>query len=334
MRLPAITYIKPENLQKALSALAHEGEKSSVMGGGTSLVVSLRHRLLDANRIVDISQLEELRFVEERNGYLEIGSATTLETVRNSEILRAKAPILVQAASRVASMQVRNVATVGGNICLDAKCCYYNRSEDWRSGLEACFKLDGYTCNAARGAKTCQAIFSSDLAPALIALDAEATVEREGAKRSAPLLDLYSGKGESPLALIPGEILTSVRVPLANGRSYSSYMKLANREAVDFPLLSVAAVLKFAGDAKELADIRIVLSAISSAPRRIARAEHLLLEKGLSLGRIEEAAEIAYKEARPIDNAAAASAAYRKKMVRVYVARAIAEACREAGVTL
>jgi len=333
MRLPATDYFQPKSLQEALVVLAQDGERAVLMGGGTALVVSLKQRLLRKDLIVDIGQLKELCFIDENDGYLELGSATTLVMLLNSKILHQKAPLLAVAASRVASAQVRNAATIGGNLCLDTRCCYYNRSEEWRAHLKPCFKLRGRVCNAAKGAKACQAIFSSDLAPSLIALDAEVTIARKDKEKTIPLLDFYSGKGDSPLVLKTAEIVSQIRVPVTDGLSSSAYLKLSNRKAVDFPSLSVATVLKFHEKTNVLADVRIVLGAISSTLKRITKAERLLVDEGLSYKTVKKAADVAYEQARPIGNAVM-PAAYRRRMVRVYVAKAIFEACHEAGVRL
>jgi 4-hydroxybenzoyl-CoA reductase beta subunit len=332
MRLPAIDYFRPKSLQEALAVLAQD-ERAILIGGGTALIVSLKQRLLRKDIIVDIGQLEELCFIDENDGYLDVGSATTLQMLHQSEILRQKAPLLINTASKVASAQVRNTATIGGNLCQDTRCCFYNRSEGWRAHLRSCFKLQGEVCNAAKGAKKCQAIFSSDLAPSLVALDAEVTIANNESQRTIPLEDLYSGNGESPLTLNPGDIVSRIRVPLMDGLTSSSYFKLTNLEAVGFSSLSVATWLKFHQDTESLAEVRIVLGAISSAPKRILEAERFLVEEGLSQKTLKIAADMAHEEARPIGNAVML-AAYRRKMVRVFLTRAILKACDEAGVKI
>ncbi len=333
MRLPPIDYFRPKSLQEALAVVAQDEERVVLMGGGTASIVSLKQRLLRRDIIVDIGQLEELCFIEENDGYLKVGSATTLQMLLQSEILRQKAPLLINAASRVASAQVRNVATIGGNLCLDTRCCFYNRSEGWRAHLRSCFKLQGEVCNAAKGAKKCQAIFSSDLPPSLVALGAEVVIASNGNKRTIPLQDLYSGKGESPLVLNPKDIVSQIRVPLMDARTCSSYLKLANLKAIEFPSMSVATFLRFRQNTELLADVRIVLGAISSAPKRITKAERLLADEGLSHKTLREAADIAHEETKPIGNTVM-PAAYRRRMVRVFVTRAILEACDEAGVKI
>ena len=333
MRLPPIIYHKPSSLSEALDFLARQGQAATVMGGGTALINSLRHRLVEPEYVIALDHLPELCSTQEFADHMEIGSATTLRTILASDILRQKAPLLLQAAAEVASAQVRNAATLGGNICLDTRCVYYNRSAEWRTVLKSCFKLGGEICHAVKRAKGCQAVFSSDLAPALLALDATLLLETKEQKRTIPLADFYSGKGENPLALNAGEILTRIRIPLPGGRSSSSYVKLANRQAVDFPMLSVAVHVRWADGGAGVEDIRIVLGAISSLPLRMREAENLLKKEGLSAAPIERAAALAYQEAKPVPNTVL-SAAYRKKMVRAYTQRAILEACRRGGIRL
>jgi 4-hydroxybenzoyl-CoA reductase beta subunit len=333
MRLPAIDYFRPKSLQEALTVLERDEESAILIGGGTALIVSLKQRLLKKDIVVDIGHLEELCFIDENDGYLEVGSATTLQMLHQSEVLHQKLPLLINAALKVASGQVRNVATIGGNLCQDTRCCFYNRSQSWRAHLRSCFKLQGEVCNAVKGAKECQAIFSSDLAPSLIALDAQVTITSKGNKRIIPLLDLYSGKGENPLVLKGNEIVSKIRVPSMDGRISSAYLKLSNLKAVEFPSLSVAVLLKFQENTESLADARIVLGAISSAPKRIRDAEHVLVEKGLSRETLREAAELAHEEAKPVGNAVLPTA-YRRRMVKVFVTRAILESCEKAGVKI
>jgi 4-hydroxybenzoyl-CoA reductase subunit beta len=214
------------------------------------------------------------------------------------------------------------MGTIGGNLCLNTRCCFLDRSSDWRAAAGYCLKADGNVCRVAPGRDRCWAAMTSDLAPVLIALDAQARLVSARGERLVPVEDLYRDDGISHLAIDPAEILADVRLRGGPGPS-AAYLKLRLRGAVDFPALGVAVALQLERGRCEQA--RIVLGAIASRPFRVAEAEQALVGRAPTAAVIEAAAEAAYREAHPVENLDL-PLAYRRRMVRVLTGRAIRQA--------
>ncbi|HEX7592921.1 MAG TPA: FAD binding domain-containing protein, partial [Anaerolineae bacterium] len=245
-------------------------------------------------------------------------------------------PALSTAASLVSSPQLRNAGTIGGNLCLDTRCNYYDQTYFWRRAIGFCMKKPGdpspfgsaqggsgqAICLVAPGGSRCWAISSTDCAPVVVALDARVRLVGPNGAREIPASALYRDDGMEYLTKAPNEILTEIVLPPANGLR-STYLKLRRRGSIDFPLLGVAAALRVAPSGI-VEHARIVLGAIASQPVEATDAEKILIGQKLTPDVIDAAAEAAYKPAKPMDNADG-SYAWRKKMVRVYVARALSE---------
>jgi 4-hydroxybenzoyl-CoA reductase subunit beta len=229
---------------------------------------------------------------------------------------------LARAAGLVSSPPLRNVGTVGGNLCIDTRCNYYNQSYEWREAIHFCMKKDGDTCWVAPGSKRCWAISSSDTAPVFIAYGAEVSLTGPDGDRRLPVRELYRHDGIDFVTKRPEEILTKIHLPPLNSVR-ATYHKLRRRGSIDFPILGVAAAIKRAPDGTiEQADI--VLTAVESAPVEAKEAATLLLGHRLTPELIEKVAAKAYRPAKPLDNTDLTHA-YRKKMARVYVVRALEE---------
>jgi 4-hydroxybenzoyl-CoA reductase subunit beta len=222
------------------------------------------------------------------------GSSLTLNQVVENPATPAA---LRQAAAQVATPQIRNMGTLGGNLCLDTRCTYYNQTYEWRKAIDFCLKKDGETCWVATASKRCVAVSSTDTAPALIALDASVTLASCGGERSVRVEDLYRNDGIDYLARRPDEILTQVQVP---GGWKSTYWKLRRRGSFDFPILGVAAAVKLEGDV--VVDARIALGAVASRPFLVEKAGAFLKGKPLSDEVIEQAASLVANRAKPMDN--------------------------------
>jgi 4-hydroxybenzoyl-CoA reductase subunit beta len=214
------------------------------------------------------------------------------------------------------------MGTIGGNLCIDTRCNYYNQNLEWREAIHFCMKKDGEICWVAPCSKRCWAISSSDTAPVFMVLEAEVTLVGPEGERRIPVGNLYKHDGIEFTTKRSDEILTKIHVPPADGVR-ATYLKLRRRGSIDFPILGVAAAVKTAADGK-VEKAHIVLTAVESAPVEAEKAEQMLVGQRLTPELIQEAAAVAYRPARPLDNTDLTHA-YRKKMARVYVARALEE---------
>jgi 4-hydroxybenzoyl-CoA reductase subunit beta len=232
---------------------------------------------------------------------LAVGAGVTLTDLAGDPRVKSRYPGLYQAASQVATPHIQNMATLGGNLCLDTRCNYYDQNHEWRQAIGFCMKKEGETCWVAPGSDRCLAVSSTDTAPMLIALGARVTlVSKKDGERTLPLADLYRNDGIHYLTRRPDEILTAVHLDDAAGWK-SVYWKLRRRGSFDFPVLSVAAAVKTAKDGA-VEDARIVLGAAASRPVPAERAAKALLGQPLTDAAIAKAAGLAYADAKPMDN--------------------------------
>jgi 4-hydroxybenzoyl-CoA reductase subunit beta len=323
MRLPKFEHLQPESLEEALDLLSEHGEEAKVIAGGTDLLVSMKQRLLTPRYLLNFKELAELDFIEEDKRGVRIGALTRLTTIIKSPLVREKLPVLAQAASYVSAPPLQNMGTLGGNLCLNTRCFFYNQSQFWRQARPLCFKAGGKMCHVVKGGDHCYSVYQGDLASVLIALEARVKVAKKGSAWVIPLLDLYTSKGEEPIALEAEEILTEVEIPAPAASWGGDYQKLRYRGAMDFPLAGVAAVLNWNGES--CARAKVVLTAVASAPVVVEEASKLLEGQKPDEEAIVKAAEAAYEVAHPVANVGSAPL-YRRKMVRVMTKRAIANA--------
>jgi len=289
LRLPWFDYRAPRSVVEAAKILAGEGPAAMLVAGGTDLLPNMKRRHQTPKVLVSLKGIESLR---KANGTL--GAGLTLSEILNIERIPTA---LRQAAAQVATPHLRNMGTLGGNLCLDTRCTYYNQNYEWRQAIDFCLKKDGDTCWVATASKRCVAVSSTDTAPALIALNAEARLESANGERWIPVASLYQNDGIDYLSRKPDEILTSVRIP--DGWK-SAYWKLRRRGSFDFPLLGVAVALKFAGDVVE--EARVALGAAASRPFLVEKASEFLKGKKLTDEVIAEASTLVANRAKPMDN--------------------------------
>ena len=325
MRLPKFEHLQPESLEEALDLLSEHGEEAKVIAGGTDLLVSMKQRLLTPRYLLNLKELAELDFIEDDQEGLRIGALTRLTTLIKSPLVQEKFPVLAQAASYVSAPPLQNMGTLGGNLCLNTRCFFYNQSQFWRQARPLCFKTGGEMCHVVKGGDHCYSVYQGDLAPVLIALEARVKLAKKGGEWVISLLDLYTGKGEKPIALEAGETLTEVEIPAPADSWGGDYQKLRYRGAMDFPLVGVAAVLTWNGETCTRS--KVVLTAVASAPVVVEEAGKLLEEQKPDEEAIARAAEAAYEVAHPVANIGS-TPLYRRKMVRVMTKRAIANAVR------
>jgi 4-hydroxybenzoyl-CoA reductase subunit beta len=233
-------------------------------------------------------------------------------------------PPLAQAARLAAIPSVRHGGTIGGNLCLDTRCIYYNQSEFWRSGLKACFKLGGDICNAVEKGRHCQAVYQGDLGPVLIALGAEVKIASAKGERIISLGEFFTGRGEKPTVLGPDEILVEVRIPPSGQGATGAYEKLRVREGMDFPMAGVAVMVKINRDGI-IEQAKMVLGAVGSSPAEVPKAAGLLVGNKPADDLLQSVSREVVDRAQPVANLAMV-AGYRKKMVGVLARRALRRA--------
>ena len=334
LTLPRFAFLRPSSLEEALDHLGEHAAESLVVAGGTDAVPNLKHRLHEPRYVIHIGGLRELHHVRHEADGLHLGALVTLsELAAETRILR-EFPSLAKAAGLVAGPQLRNMGTLGGNLCLDTRCTYYNQTFFWRQSLGFCLKKDGTVCHVVPSGRRCVAAHSSDVAPVLISLAAEveiATPPRPGrgpgGRRRIAVDEFFVPDGVHNNVLEPGDLVTGVFVPAGSRGLACGYQKLRPRAAIDFPMLSVAFAARRTGVVCE--DACLVVSAIAARPRVVAGVAELARGRALDDEVAEAIAQAAWKQCHPLISVAY-DADYRREMVPVYVRRAIREARGEA----
>lgn len=346
LRLPRFQYIGARSLDEAVDVLHDEGPRAMPVAGGTDLYPNMKRRQFTPEVLVGLRHIPELHGISPRTptlsprggeGETRIGACVTLTEVAASPAVRERFPALATAASLVSTPQLRSMGTIGGNICLDTRCNWYNQSAFWRKAIGYCMKLpsplptppggrgegeEGDVCRVALSSPRCLATFSADTVPALIGYDASVRLLGPEGQRTVGLDDLYQMDGMAWLRIQPGEIVVEVLVPDPEGLR-ATYSKLRDRGSFDFPLAGV-----FVGVRTDSAGIvdraRIVLTGVYSMPVELTEAQDLLLGNKLEPDVIEAAAEAAYARSRPVDNTGG-TIIQRRRTIRVFVRRALHE---------
>lgn len=321
MRLPLFAYRAPRSLGEAAQVLAGEGPAAMLLAGGTDVLPNLKRRQQTPRSLVALRQVAELRVQRSSDAGLELGAGLTLSTLVRDAQLRhePRYAALWQAVSQVATPHIQNMGTLGGNLCLDTRCTYYNQTQEWRQAIDFCMKRDGKLCWVATSSPKCLAISSSDSAPALLALGARVRLVSTRGEREVPLSALYQNDGIEYLTRRPDEILASVHVDALPGWR-STYLKLRRRGSIDFPVLGVAVAVRMEGPL--VAEARIALGAVASAPLLATEAALSLVGQPFDGERMEEAARLAARLAHPVDNTDLGGV-FRKRVAREFILRAL-----------
>jgi 4-hydroxybenzoyl-CoA reductase subunit beta len=324
MTLPQFKLLRPRTLAEAVSLLArHAGggaRATRVVAGGTDLIPSMQQKLFEPEYVLDVRQLAELKGIRETAEGVEIGALTTLTSIEQSPLLCRRYSVLTEAAATVASPLLRNMGTIGGNICLDTRCLWYNQSLTWRKGCGFCIKKDGDLCHVAPGGTKCWATFSGDTPPALLCLNAEVEIVSGSGTKRMPLRDFYTGEGDAYRKLQPDELLTRVFLPESSADYRGVYRKLRVRGSIDYPLAGVAVVMKRSNG--HIGDARLAITAVNPAPLLVEGASELLAGKTLDESLAEAVGDLAAKSARPLTTSAL-TPEYRREMIRVFAKRAV-----------
>ena len=324
LRLPAYEYHVPRTLPEALALLsAHAGDVMPI-AGGTDVVPNMKQGLFQPGHLVALSRVPELRGVELTEEGLRIGATMTLAEVGAHPLVRRHAPSFADAAARVAGPQLRNAGTIGGNLCLDTRCTYYNQTYFWRSALGFCLKKDGSVCHVTKVGKKCVAAHSADTPPVLMTLGATMTLTGPQGTRTQKVGDFYIADGIRNNVRQPDEIVTHVTIPVAPPGRFAAFEKLRQRGAIDFPLLNVAVAGELEPDGT-IADLRVVVSALGSRPRIVSGLEKMAPGQRPTPDLIDAIAERAHAQCHPLDNIIV-DPEWRRAMVPVYVKKALARA--------
>ena len=321
--MPAFELFQPASIEDALALLDRYGAEAWVMAGGLDSFDWLKDRIRRPSVVVDLSQVQQLRGIKEVNGGLEIGACTTLTEIVRHPVVRNSFGLLMQAAELVASPQIRNQGTLGGNVSQDTRCWYY------RSGW-SCYRAGGNICyadtptainreHAIFGADRCVAVNPSDTAPALIALDAQMVIRGSGGERVVEAEDYFVGPGVDITrmnALAPGELLTTIRIPSTWAGTQFYFEKVRDRNVWDFPLLNVAAATIYTG--QTIKNIRLVVNAAAARPLRLRDVEAAVVGRPRNEQTAELAGQIAIQGAQPLQHNG-----YKVPLMRNLVKRAI-----------
>ncbi len=324
MHLPEHEFLKPATLTEALAALGQAGERAKLIAGGTDVVYNMRGRLFAPEVLISVRRLPDLQQVELRpDGTLVLGAGCRLTDLERHAATQ-RYPALVRALRSVASRHVRNMATLGGNLCLETRCWYTNQTAEWRQAKGPCLKTGVDDCHALRGAMTCVALNASDVAPMLIAMDAVAVLRSATGEREVPLRAFYRDDGIRHTVRRPDELLTAVHVPATDDRLV--YIKETARKGNDFAYGSIAGRATGAGERP--AQVTLVLGSLTTMPRVLREPAELAVRAGLGRRGIEEAVAATRSALGPLTNLYT-PAAYKATLARTLVREALL-ALREA----
>jgi len=318
MRLASFEHLEPSTTAEVCTLLADHGKTSAVMAGGTDLVVRMKHGVTTPERLINIKRVEGLGEIRRADAGLSIGATVTLTEVRKSSIVREEYPILAEAALGVGAAQLQNMGTLGGNLCLEPRCWYYQQTPSWRAARPPCFKNGGAVCYMAKGAKRCYALYCGDTAAALLALGASVRLVSAQGERTVALEEFFVDDGRNHTVRRRDELLSEVTLPLPAAGQKGTYLKYRKRGTVDFPIVGVGAVLRPGSE------VRVAVTGAGSAPFLVSGLEEITGGGELTPARIDEIAMAAGKQAKPVSHMEV-STPYRKQLVRALTEDALVQ---------
>lgn len=321
LRLPPYRYHRPATVQEGVALLGEHGPDAMLVAGGTDLIPNMKHRLFTPGHLVALKGMAELKGIREEDGALRIGAAESLTAVASHSRVRERFPALAAAAGHVAGPQLRNMGTLGGNVCLDTRCTYYNQTAFWRQALGYCLKKDGTVCHVTKVGRKCVAAHSADTPPVLMVLDATLTLEGPEGRREVPVRDFFVADGIANTRRAPDEILTEIRIPLASATRRAGYAKLRQRKSIDFPLLTVAVAADMEDDGT-VRSLEGVVTGLGSRPRELSGWGEVAAGRRLGAALMDELAARAHQQCHPLENMIL-DPDWRRAMVPVYVRRAL-----------
>ncbi len=320
LRLPPFSYKAPTDVSEAARILAGEGPAGMLVAGGTDVYPKMKRRQFTPKTLIALSGIAAINNVtgDPASGMV-LGGGVTLTQITRNETLRAAYPAIVEAAEVISTPQLRNMGTIGGNLCVDTRCTYYDQTYHWRKSISFCMKKEGEICWVAPGSPRCWAVTSSDLAPVMLALGAKLKLVGPDGERLIDAVHLWQDDGISFLTKRPDELLTEIHLPPASNWQ-STYIKLRRRGAFDFPVLGTAVAIR--RDNGTIAEAKIAISGVGSQPVELVAAGELLAGKAPEASVFEQVAQMALKKAKALDNTDLVPL-YRKRMVPVFVKRAL-----------
>lgn len=324
MLLPDHQYLTVDSLSDCLKALRENGERAQVVAGGTDVIFNMRLKLFEPEVALSIRRVAELQQVEELpDGGLRIGAGCRLVDLAEHPGVNERYPAFADAVRAVASAHIRNIATLGGNICLKTRCWYTNNSEQWRQGVKKCFKTDGELCHVIKSSSLCHAINNADTPLPLITLGAVLTLQNADQRREVPIAEFYRKDGMDHTVLAPDELVTHVTLPPVADRTV--FLKIAARQGMDFSQAAIAA--RAAGTGADAPQVSLVLGSISMAPIQLDQPARTVEAQGLTDEAIEQAVAQVRAELGELTSLYA-RASYKSHLAKVLVRRAL-KALRE-----
>ncbi|MGQ0562970.1 MAG: FAD binding domain-containing protein [Gemmatimonadota bacterium] len=320
LRLHSYQFHRPRSLAEAVELIARHPDDGMLIAGGTDVMPNMKHRLFTPSHLIGLKPIAELRGIRVDNNELVIGAGESLTAISRNPLVQRHAPSLAQAAGSVAGPQLRNMGTIGGNLCLDTRCTYYNQTHFWRDALGYCLKKDGDVCHVTKVGKKCVAAHAADTPPVLMTLDAAIDVVSAAGTRTIGVRDFFVADGIWNTVRRRDEIVARVRVPLPAASARASFTKVRQRQSIDFPLLNIAIAADLDGDT--IRSIRMVVSALGSRPRDVVGLDKIAAGKPLDADTIEAIADRAYQQCHPLENIIV-DPDWRRAMVPVYVKRAL-----------
>ena len=318
--LPEFEVYIPESIKKALAFLAENKDHAKIVAGGTDLLPSLKQRLFEPQYLIDIKALTELQGIRTlANGDISIGALTTITEIATDPLMTAELPVLQQAAATVAGPSLRNVGTIGGNVCLDTRCYWYNQSYFWRASCGFCIKKDGSVCHVAPGSKKCWAVYSADTPAALLTLDAKLRISSASGDRLLSSAEFFLNDGQLRNVMHPEELLTEILIPAASRGYAGRYEKFRLRGSVDYPLAGVAISAKKSNGSVQ--DLRVALTAVNPRPVMLSDLFNETVNlTGSDL--VDAIRKLAMKTAKPLKTSAS-TMEYRRHMLGVMIKRSL-----------
>ena len=323
LRLHSYEYHRPVRLDEALDLLDEHGDDAMAIAGGTDLVPNMKHGLFTPGHLISLGRVRELRGIDRADdGSIRIGAAESLDSICRDARILEDWPMLADACSKISGPQLRRAGTIGGNVCLDTRCTYYNQTRFWRESLGFCLKKDGDVCHVVPGGTRCVAAHSADGATALCAIGAQLEIAGPGGeRRTVPIDSFFTSDGVWNRRMKKTELLVAVRLPAVSPGARAAFRKLRIRDAIDFPLANVASVAQFdrAGCVESL---RLYVSGMGSYPRKVGKVGDIVAGRPLDAERIEAVAEQAFRQCHPLSNITM-DAEWRRAMVPVMVSRVL-----------
>jgi 4-hydroxybenzoyl-CoA reductase subunit beta len=325
LRLPDFSYRRPKDAREAAAILAGEGPRAMLVAGGTDLWPKMKRRQMEPRVVIGLRHLSELHDVTgSPDTGVSIGANMTLRELERHPMLLEKYPAVAAAAHSISSPPLKTMGTIGGNLCVDTRCFYYDQTYEWRQAIHFCLKKDGDTCWVAPGSRRCWAVSSTDLAPVMLAVNARIQLLSKKGERTIQAEQMYEHDGINYLKKRPDEIVTRVDLPAING-DITAFRKLRRRDAIDFPILNVAVWIRPSRKGRIVESARIAIGGVTSAPFLSEAAAMALVGRELNAESIHHAAESARLESRPLDNTDL-DFSWRRQMVEVWVRRALDDA--------